>query len=141
MWKTAGEVAFLGAFCDPLRLRGGRESEVIGSVRNQLVAKGLLDLVPVYPKDAGHSLDVAGWRAHEIAGKPGHEHAKDTFRVEVLAPVGPQQAEGFIQLALGISEARHIGETVRLEEPSSLFFIGQVHERKTHAPCFDGVFL
>lgn len=67
------------------KLRSGGELEIVGAVGNQLVAKSFEDLPVLQEESAGHALHVAGGKADEVAFQPGHQHAVDTFAVEVLA--------------------------------------------------------
>jgi hypothetical protein len=65
--------------------RSGGEFEIVGAVGNQPVAKGFEDLPFLQEESAGHALHVASGKADEVAFQPGHQHAVDTFAVEVLA--------------------------------------------------------
>ena len=67
------------------KLRSGGELEIVGTVGNQPVAKGFEDLPVLQEESAGHALDIPRGQADKIAFEPRHQHAVDTFAVEVLA--------------------------------------------------------
>jgi hypothetical protein len=124
------------------RLSGFRsKQQIVGAVGNQLVPKRLFDLVAVDSECTGHAFNIAGGRAHEMAGEPSREHAKDALAIDVLPPMGAHQAKGFIEPPFYIAEARHVGQGIGREEALGFCFVGQMDERKADAPRFDRVFL
>ena len=97
------------------------------------MAKGFADLAAMKQEGSGHTLNVAGWIPDEVAVKPGIEHARDALEVQVLAQLGALQAELLVQAPLGIAEPRNVEETIRLEEPLSLFFGPEMNEGQRRA--------
>jgi hypothetical protein len=101
------------------------------------VAECVFDLVVLQQERAGHALCVAGGKSDKIALKPGHQHARDAFAVQILAQFGAGQSKGFVQLAVGISKARQIIQLIRSEKFRCALFRAKVHKRNVRALVFD----
>ena len=66
-------------------------------------------------EDAGHALNVACGPSGPFSAEPGGEGAADAFWIDVLAPVGARETEGFMEFAVGIADAREMSQSVRKE--------------------------
>jgi hypothetical protein len=128
-------------FCEHQRragkLRSGGEFEIVGAVGDQPVAKGLEDLPVLKQESAGHALHVACRQTNKIAFEPGHQHAIDTFAVEVLAQLSVNQAEGVIEFAVGIGKTRQMVEVIRREKLGGAVFGTEVHKRDARTLGFE----
>jgi len=105
------------------------------------VAEGLFDLITAKAEYAGHAFDIAGRRAHEVAGEPGGQHAENALAIEVLPPMGAHKAKCRIQAPSRVAESRHMRQAIGGEEALGFFLVGQMDERETYSASFDGVFL
>ena len=72
------------------------ERDVVRLVRDKFVTESFVDLASANQKNAGHAFDVTIRRADEISVRPGAEHASHAARVQILAPFGANEAEGFV---------------------------------------------
>ena len=82
-------------------------------------------------------MHVASRKPDEIALHPGKQHAVDAFAVEILPQFGASQSESFVELALGIGEAREIVELIGSEKFCGTVFVAQVNEGDLRAFGFD----
>jgi hypothetical protein len=119
------------------KLRSGGEFEIVGAVRDQPVAKGFEDLSVLKQKSAGHALHVACGQPDEVAIQPGHQHAVDTFAVEILAQLSVDQAESVIEFAVGVGKTREIVEVIRREKFGGAVFSAEVHKRDARTFGFE----
>jgi len=112
----------------PTASRGRCEFQKIWTVRNQLVAKRILDLTVLQEKSARHALDITRRQQGKIALHPGHQHAMDALAVQVLAQLGARKPECFIEPSVGVSESRKIVQFVRAEEFGGALFGAEMHK-------------
>ena len=120
------------------KLGGLRQREIVRSVGDQLVAEGFADFAILHEECPGHSFSITRGQAHAIPAQPGTHHAKDAFRVEILAQLRPDQAERLIQLSLGVRDARKVHQLIRREKFLSFFFRAEVHKGQPRTLGFDG---
>ena len=118
-------------------LGGIGESDVVGPVGDEVVAEEFADFVVLDKKDAGHALDVSGRQTDEVAFEPGKEHAIEAFAIEILTKFGAGQPEGFIEVGVGISEARGVVEFVVSEKGFGFFFGPKMNKSELGAVRFD----
>ena len=97
----------------------------------------VFDLIVLQQERARHALRVAGGKADKIAFEPGHQHARDAFAVQILAQFGVGQPKRFVELAIGIREARQIIQFIRSEKFACAFFRTEMHKRDARAFAFD----
>lgn len=101
------------------------------------MAEGGFDLVLLQEKGAGHALNIAGGEAAEVAIHPGEQHAGDAFAVEILAELGAAQAEGLVEFALRIGEARQVVEMVGGKEFCGALLGAEMNKSDARAFLFD----
>jgi len=118
----------LGASC---------ELQVVGSVGNQFVAKGIFDLCVLQEKRTGHALHITGGKQRKIAFEPRHQHAENAFAVEILAQFGAGQTKDFVQLAIGVGKTWQIIQVIGGEKFAGTLFRAQVHKGDLRALEFD----
>lgn len=106
----------------------GSEFDVIGAVRNQLVAKSGFDVGAAQKKGAGHTLHIAGRQTDKVSVQPGEDHAVDAFAIQILAEFGVSEAKSVIKFALGIGESRQIVELIGGKEFRGAIFRAQMNK-------------
>lgn len=102
------------------------------------MAKGGLDLIILQQERAGHALHVAGRKQCEVACHPGHQRPIDTFAIEILAELGACQPKSFVELAVGIGEARKVLQFIRSKKLGGAFFRAEMHKCDA---CASGLYL
>ncbi len=75
---------------DPEMFTSGeaRQAAIIRTIRHQFVPERLADFSVDHQEDSRHSLYIACRRTNPMPVQPGHHHARQAFRVDVLPPVG-----------------------------------------------------
>jgi hypothetical protein len=109
------------AACCSSSRRGKRQ--IVRPIGNQFVAKRFLNLIAVDFEGPRHALDIASWRADEVAGKPSRQHAENALAVDILPPMGPQEAKRLIEPPLDVAESRHVGQAMGREKPLGLALV------------------
>jgi hypothetical protein len=112
--------------------------QILRAIRDQFVAEGFANGAIFDEENARHPFDIARGSAEPMAIAPGFEGAQNTLVIEELPPVGTQQAEGFVELATGIGNARDGGQAVGSEKLLRLLIvIGKMNENELCAEGFD----
>jgi hypothetical protein len=111
--------------------------QIVGAVGNQFVPEGVSDLIVLQQERARHAFYVAGRKADKIAFEPGHQHAGDTFAVQILAQFGAGQPKRFVEAAVGIREARQIVQFIGSEKFAGALFRAEMDKRDASALGFD----
>ena len=114
-----------------------RKRNVVWTIGHEFVAEGLHNLFAINQEYAWHALDIAVWCPDKIAASPRAEHARDALRIEVLPPFSADEAERFIEMAIGIGKTRYIFKMVRLEKFCRALFVRKMNEGKTCALCLN----
>ncbi len=101
------------------------------------MAKGLADFAVLEEEGAGHAERVAFGAAKAMAAKEGAEKAADALEIEILVQFGALQAEGTIEITLGVAEEGHIGEVVGRKVALGFCFRTEMYEGESGSSGFD----
>ena len=89
---------------------------VVGTVRYEFMTERFADSRVMNQKDARHAFDVAIGRAEKIAVRPCDEHSSHSAGIQILAPLGVNEAECFIEAAIGVRKPGDIAKVMRGKE-------------------------
>jgi len=127
------------------RARGFTESaliersnrKIVGPVRYEFVTERFADLRAMNQKDTRHAFDVAIGCAEKIAVCPCDEQSGESAGIQILVPLGANEAKCFVKTAIGVRKPGHVAKVMRGKELFCPFLGRQVNKRELRSERFN----